>query len=160
MHISELGQKTCEFCKTHKGTEARTRKKTLQEAAYELNQQDRTARANRAAAYILAGDYQAALDDCMGELTRVARTSDGASLPYLHKHMGHAYKMLGQPEKAISALRETIAAMPDYRQAYDLLASCLVDLGQLQEARDVAEAATAYEEIHGNNQTIFAYYLR
>ena len=28
-----LGQKTCEFCKTHKGTVARTRKKTLQEAA-------------------------------------------------------------------------------------------------------------------------------
>ena len=126
--------------------------------SYKLNQQDRTARANRAAAYILAGDLDAAMEDCLSEFSRV--TTEVASLPYLHKHLGHAYKMMGQYEKAVSALRETIAVMPDYRQAYDLLGICLMELGRLEEARDVTMAGSKHAVIHGNNQTIFAYYLR
>ncbi len=59
-----------------------------------------------------------AVQDCLNELGRWAREpgSDTVSLPYVHKHLGHAYWRKGDAAKAIQVLRVAIEHKRDYRQ--------------------------------------------
>ena len=126
--------------------------------AFHLNQGDKTARSNRAAAFNLVGDHAAAVQDCLAELAR-GPVPDLVGTPYLNAHLGFAYMKLGDLDKAIAALRIAVETKRDYRRAYDLLAQCLREKGSLEEADEVATRGAAHEPKSGGNESIFMYFL-
>jgi tetratricopeptide (TPR) repeat protein len=126
--------------------------------AFHLNQGDKTARSNRAAAFNLIGDHAAAVQDCLAELVR-GPVPYLVGAPYLNAHLGYAYMRLGDLDKAIAAFRVAIEVKRDYRRAYDLLAQCLRDKGSTAEAQEVMTQGAAFELKSGGNESIFMYFL-
>jgi adenylate cyclase len=53
--------------------------------------------------------------------------------------LGHAYRLMGQYEEAIAALKRASIRNPNYLSAHLFLATCYAELGRLEEAR--AEAS-------------------
>ncbi len=126
--------------------------------AFHLNQGDKTARSNRAAALNLIGDYAAAIQDCVAELSR-GQVPELVGTPYLNCHLGYAHMKTGDLDAAIAALRVAIEAKPDYRRAYDLLAQCLLEKGEAGEAREIALLGEPCPLKCGGNESIFMYFL-
>ncbi len=76
-----------------------------------------------------------------GDLERVVKSSPRMIDAW--DELGETYRRLGQPEKAVVALRNGLAVAPSRSEARLALADLLVELGRLDEARREVDAASS-----------------
>ncbi|HKD12950.1 MAG TPA: protein kinase [Candidatus Angelobacter sp.] len=91
----------------------------------------------QAACYLMTGELDLLL------ATQQQMTDLYPNDPVGQNGLGVAYEMLGQPEKALAATRESIKLDPDRSLLYGNLAQTLMRVNRLDEAREVLRSAAA-----------------
>ena len=82
----------------------------------------------------------------LSQLTAVSPESQTVSLPDLHFGLANVYRRLGQLDKAIAAVRQSIRLLPDNPVAHRLLARLYRDAGQSEQARQAQESYRELKE--------------
>jgi tetratricopeptide (TPR) repeat protein len=115
--------------------------------ARELTEPDREIQAlySLARVSVAAGQYHAAAALCRDGLRLCQQVPATTGAPYYLRMLGTAYRGLGQPAAAVTALGQALGIFEDRGDRYGQ-ATCLLELGELHQAARRAGQALGYLE--------------